>query len=42
MYTGANIVRSGLVLALDAANTKSYPVVELHGVMLVEIIILGL
>ncbi len=25
MYTGANIVRSGLVLALDAANTKSYP-----------------
>lgn len=25
MYTGANIVRDGLVLALDAANTKSYP-----------------
>jgi len=24
MYTGANIVRNGLVLALDAANTKSY------------------
>ena len=25
MYTGANIVRNGLVLALDAANTRSYP-----------------
>jgi hypothetical protein len=25
MYTGPNIVTNGLVLALDAANTKSYP-----------------
>jgi len=25
MYTGPNIVTSGLVLQLDAANTKSYP-----------------
>jgi hypothetical protein len=25
MYTGPNIVTDGLVLALDAANTKSYP-----------------
>ena len=25
MYTGPNIARSGLVLSLDAANTKSYP-----------------
>jgi hypothetical protein len=25
MFTGPNIVRDGLVLALDAANTKSYP-----------------
>jgi hypothetical protein len=24
MYTGPNIIRNGLVLALDAANTKSY------------------
>jgi hypothetical protein len=25
MYTGPNIITNGLVLALDAANTKSYP-----------------
>ena len=25
MFTGPNIVKEGLVLALDAANTKSYP-----------------
>lgn len=25
MYTGPNIVTDGLVLYLDAANTKSYP-----------------
>jgi hypothetical protein len=25
MYTGPNIITDGLVLALDAANTKSYP-----------------
>jgi hypothetical protein len=26
MYTGPKIVTDGLVLYLDAANTKSYPV----------------